>query len=79
MSERIETRTMAEIAREAILAEIREGRRSASMSGIELYPKPWADLDMANDYDWHIISTNLTWNGKRHDYTGLQRLTETAA
>ena len=31
--------------REQILQRIREGKVSASMSGIEYYDRPWADLD----------------------------------
>lgn len=58
------------------LQAIREQRISASMSGIEHYPKPWADLDMADASDWFIISTNLTWDdeAERHTHVGLEPL-----
>jgi hypothetical protein len=67
-------RTLAEIAeryeaeRDRILTRIRNGERSASMSGIEYYPKPWAELDVTNDADLQIITVNMTWNGSAHDF-----------
>lgn len=71
------SRTLGEIAREydgrrnKILNSIAEGKVSASMSGIEYYPKPWAELDMSNPVDAYLILTNLTWDGQRHDYSAL--------
>ena len=74
-------RTMAAIAkrydarREAILETINSGKSSASISGIEYYPKPWAELDMASDSDLGIISASLAWSGEGvgHDCDGLSR------
>jgi hypothetical protein len=74
-------RTLGEIARaydekrNRILAAIETGEVSASMSGIEYYPKPWVDLDMNDPFDVSLISSALTWNGFEHDYTGLRKLT----
>jgi hypothetical protein len=76
-------RTMRDIAarydarREEILQLIEDRRASASMSGIEYYPKPWAELDMSNPDDAYVISSNLTWDEakQQHDYEGLRRST----
>lgn len=74
-------RTMGAIAqryddrRAKILAAIREGQTSASMSGIEYYPKPWIELNVADPADLNTISTALTWNGTAHDATELRRFT----
>lgn len=76
-------RTMADIARrydehrEGLLGSIRAGKVSASMSGIEYYPKPWAELDLASDGDRYVISTALTWNADEHthDLTAIRTLT----
>ena len=57
--------------RREILQGIQDKKCSASMSGIEYYPKPWEDLDVTIEYDRAIISTNLTWDGNKHDLTGL--------
>lgn len=81
MENEIKGRTLREIGgrydakRNAILANIRDGRSSASMSGIEYCPKPWADLDMTNPGDVQTISSALTWTGDHHDCAGLRKLT----
>lgn len=73
------SRTMAQVAarydsrREEILAAIRDKRVSASMSGIEYYEKPWAELDLSDDIDLLTINTKLTWDGEKHDMAGLRR------
>jgi hypothetical protein len=65
-------RTMAAIAkryderRESILESIRQGKVSASMSGIEYYDKPWNELDASNFSDLHSIMAAISWNGERH-------------
>lgn len=65
-------RTLATIAkhydesRERTIGRIRSGEMSAGLSGIENYPKPWAELDIEIDYDLSIISSALSWNGSEH-------------
>lgn len=60
--------------RETILARIRSGEVSASMSGIEYYPEPWTKLDMADPADALIISRQLSWDPEKSqsDYEGLE-------
>ena len=78
------SRTMADIARRydeqrnSIIEAIHNGHTSASMSGIEYYPKPWAELDVSDFGDCQIISTNLTWDEaeKVHTHDGLRILTK---
>ena len=68
-------RTMAEIGRryderrEATLQAIRDRKTSASMSGIEYFPKPWAELDMSDPYHLGIISMALTWDPETQQFT----------
>ena len=68
-----EIATRYESSRNAILMAIREGRVSASMSGIEYCDKPWGELDMSDDGDMQTISTALTWDGEGHDCDPLER------
>ncbi len=61
------SRTMGEIAeryeakREEILRRIRDGEISASMSGIDSYPKPWSELDYASKSDRYIIQLHISY------------------
>jgi hypothetical protein len=63
------TRTMGDIEkryndrREQIL----HSGLSASMSGIEYYPKPWSEMDILDEADRYSIINALTWNGEAHD------------
>jgi hypothetical protein len=72
-------RTLAELGasydqrRNDILAKIRNSDVSASMSGIEYYPKPWSELDMNNDFDVMIISATLTYDGNKSTHEGLRK------
>lgn len=50
--------------RDGIIANIRAGNVSASMSGIEYYPKDAPDLDP--DQDSFVIETALSFNGQVH-------------
>jgi hypothetical protein len=43
--------------RNRIIEKIRNRECSASMSGIEYFPKPWAELDPNNSSDKFIIDT----------------------
>ena len=62
-------RTMADVAagydetRNQILARVQAGKISASMSGIEYYPKPWSELDLDDPSDFNTIATEIGWNG----------------
>lgn len=49
--------------RKAILEHIRKGKVSASMSGIEYYPKDFHDLTVNDPI---VIKVALTWNGTAH-------------
>ena len=55
-------------ARERIRGNIAAGRISASMSGIDSYPAPWAELDMRNEYERSIVEHALSWDGTRHTF-----------
>ena len=63
--------TMREIAeaydarRAEILGRIERRECSASMSGIEYYHKPWADLDMGDALDRDTIIARLTYAEKQ--------------
>lgn len=45
--------------RQEILRRIEAGEISASMSGIEYYPKPWAELDPTKPIDALVLQL---WN-----------------
>lgn len=62
--------------RDAILTSIHEKNVSASLSGIEYYPKPWEELDLNDPFDLTIIVNSLTWDGEVHTHTGLRKLSE---
>lgn len=78
---RATSRTMASIGRrydeqrEKILAALRGGETSRSMSGIEYYPKPWADLDLSIGADLYIVGVALAWDGAEPVLNMLRRLT----
>lgn len=44
-----------------ILEAIRAGKVSASMSGIEYYPKPWAKLDPNDAGDAYLRNAMVEW------------------
>lgn len=58
-------------ARADIIARLKEGNISASMSGIEYYPKPWEELDTEDEGDMFILSTWI--KGDTHE--GLRPFT----
>lgn len=62
--------------RNEILENIRLGKSSASMSGIEYYPKPWAELDIDDPSDLYTISTALSWDGEKHTHESLRKLSD---
>lgn len=64
-----ECRTMGDIEKRytARRETILHSGLSTSMSGIEYFPKPWADLNILSEGDRYIIITALTWNGEAHD------------
>ena len=53
-----------DLSRDRIIDLIKQGSVSASMSGIENYPYPSIDLEIARDL--HSIKNILTWNGETH-------------
>jgi hypothetical protein len=59
--------------RNAIIARIKAGSVSASMSGIEYYQRPW---DETPPEQWDDLSDSLTWNGVRHIKTDWRVLLE---
>jgi len=77
------SRTIGEIGakydaeRQAILERISQRAVSASMSGIEYYPKPWGELDITDDGDLMFISVTLAWDDEAQakSHTNIRKLT----
>lgn len=71
------SRTMGDVARR--YNEEREkclnSGLSASMSGLEYYPKPWEELDLNDESDLYLISTMLSWDDATSTFTheGLKK------